>query len=106
MEERAQPPRREPGEVGWWDAPAGAVLWGVYGPTCFPTVFACKLRDYSGGERAIWGFSVYEGQPGFRTLGVSEAWAEEHALRLFTSRVIAFNYIAGLFKAALSPEKV
>lgn len=91
---------REPGEVGWWDAPAGAVLWGVYGPACFPTVFACKLRDYVEGGRAIWGFSVYEGKPGFRTLGVSVAWAEEHALRLFTSREAAFEHITKLFSSA------
>jgi hypothetical protein len=29
----------------WENAPTDTVLWGVYGPSCFPTVFACLITD-------------------------------------------------------------
>lgn len=85
------------GEVTWATAPIGETLWGVYGPDCFPTVFACRLRDYPGAGRAIWGFSVYRRQRGFRTLGTGKDWAEKNGLRLFLTRAGAFNHIASLF---------
>lgn len=86
-------------ELHWNTAPTGVTLWGVYGPECFPTVFACQLRDYFWHERAIWGFSNYEGEPGFRTLGVNKAWADQHELRLFATREAAFAHISSLFPA-------
>lgn len=87
------------GEIAWSAAPADVTLWGVYGSDCFPTVFACRLKDYDHNlpPRAIWGFSIYEGKPGFRTLGVGREWADEHRLRLFSTREDAFAYIADLF---------
>lgn len=85
------------GEVTWATAPIGETLWGVYGPDCFPTVFACRLKDYPGAGRAIWGFSVYRRQRGFRTLGTGKDWAEKNGLRLFLTRAAAFSHIASLF---------
>lgn len=81
-------------------APVGVQLWGVYGPECFPTVFACKMLDYPSGMRAIWGFSIYRRQPGYRTLGQNKEWAEKNGLRLFASQQEAFAHIAGYFPAA------
>lgn len=99
-EAEAEAGGRDTGEqVSWEQAPTGVELWGVYGPDCFPTVFACRLRDYGCAlpPRVIWGFSVHEGEPGFRTLGVGREWAEEHRLRLFTTRGAAFAHIARYF---------
>ncbi len=48
------------------------VLWCIYGPERFPTLFCCKILDdihWHSPVPAIWGYSVYEGRPGFRTLG-------------------------------------
>lgn len=84
-------------EVSWHDAPADATLWGVYGPECFPTFFACRLSDHPSHGRLIWGFSVHEGDVGFRTLGRGCDWAEEHHLRLFLTRSAAFAHIASKF---------
>lgn len=86
--------------INWDDAPLDTALWGVYGPDCFPTVFACKLHHASGYGRAIWGFSVYRRKPGFRTLGEGREWADRHKLRLFASREAAFAHIASLFGKA------
>lgn len=85
------------GWVSWEAAPLDTTIWGVYGPDCFPTVFACKINNHPQCGRTIWGFSVYEGEPGFRTLGQSSAWAEEHDLCLFLTKEAAFDHVAGLF---------
>ena len=60
----------DPFEKEYRDIP----LWCVYGPSCFPTIFCCKIVDYTMKDssmpiQAIWGFSIYGGIPGFRTLG-------------------------------------
>lgn len=86
-------------ELSWDTAPTGETLWGVFGAECFPTVFACRLRDYFWHGRAIWGFSNHEGVPGFRTLGVDKAWAVKNGLRLFATREDAFAHISSLFPA-------
>lgn len=86
-------------------APLDVPLWGVYGPDCFPTVFACKVKFYPDGymgsslkaHRAVWGWSVYRRKGAYRTLGSGQEWADKHDLWLFTSRQDAFDYIASLF---------
>jgi hypothetical protein len=95
-------PIEDDGALTWETAPAGVDLWGVYGPDCFPTVFACQMHNYEAGRRAVWGYSVYKGEPGFRTLGVGASWATQHDLRLFRTRDEAFDYIAALFPPASS----
>ncbi len=91
----AESPDAEPsGSVSWRRAPADVTLWGVYGAACFPTVFACQLNDHPESGRVIWGYSVYEGEPGFRTLGRCRDWADEHDLRLFLTRGDAFAHVA------------
>jgi len=45
------------------------VLWCIYGPDCFPTIFCCKILNHPSCGPTVWGYSVYEGEPGFRTLG-------------------------------------
>lgn len=44
-------------------------LWCVTGPTCSPNVFCCTLKDHGEWSLCIWGYSVWGGEPGFRTLG-------------------------------------
>ena len=60
-------------------------LWCVYGPDCFPTMFCFKLRSWTSDNIDfqhlngiyIWGYSIYRGEPGFRTLGLNfENWKE------------------------------
>lgn len=63
----------------------GRVLWAVYGPTCEPSIICCKLFAYDHNHKklpasmapvssdghyvAVWGYSVWNGVPAFRTLG-------------------------------------
>jgi hypothetical protein len=60
-------------------------IWCVYGPDCFPTLFCCKIlkfRQKHITELVIWGYSIYEGKPGFRTLGATlNNWIEENKNR-------------------------
>jgi len=61
-------------------------LWVVYGTEGFPEMLCCKLRAYTsthdllpagtaGPEVCVWGYSVWRGKPGFRTLGQTiEGW--------------------------------
>ena len=52
------------------------ILWCIYGPDCFPTMFCCKIIAHPTCGPTVWGYSVYEGEPGFRTLGQGLAkWA-------------------------------
>lgn len=90
-------------ELEWDTAPLGEVLWGVYGPDSFPSVFACKILEHPGQGRVLWGFSIYRRSPGFRTLGVSSLWAEQHGLHLFRTQAGAFAFIASLFAKAVQP---
>lgn len=51
-------------------------LWVIYGPDCFPSILACKLKQKAE-HVVIWGYSIYRRSPGFRTLGLQvEAWVE------------------------------
>lgn len=43
-------------------------LWLVYGVECNPQIVCCRLKGDLG-KTYIWGFSVYEGVAGFRTMG-------------------------------------
>jgi len=54
-------------------------LWCVYGSKCAPQFMCCRLKqDPFDGRVTIWGFSVYNGVPGFRTLGRDlQGWASE-----------------------------
>jgi len=90
----------EAAQVEWETAPLGVVLWGVYGPDCFPTIFPCKLRNYPVHGRAIWGFSIYRRKPSFRTLGTGKDWADKNGLRLFRSKTAAFAEVSRLFAKA------
>lgn len=67
----------------------GKPLWVVYGSSAFPEIICAKLRAYAqnhtllplgarGHHVCIWGYSVWKGEPGFRTLGVDVAvWAKQ-----------------------------
>lgn len=65
----------------------GKPIWVIYGPSRFwPQILCCKLNAYSsthallpagrrGATVCIWGYSLWRGKPGFRTLGVDvEEW--------------------------------
>lgn len=58
----------------------GKPLWVLHGHECAPGIVCAKLRAYAedhsllpigekGPRVALWGYSVYQGVPGFRTLG-------------------------------------
>ena len=47
-------------------------LWLVYGVECQPQIVCCKIMmcgEPDDLQPTIWGFRVYEGVPGFRTIG-------------------------------------
>jgi hypothetical protein len=49
-------------------------LWLVYGVECQPQIVCCKIMmcgEPDDLKPTIWGFSVYKGVPGFRTMGHS-----------------------------------
>jgi hypothetical protein len=53
-------------------------LWCVHGFDCFPEIFCCMIRPHAEYGPIIWGYSVYEGEPGFRTLGMNvNTWMQE-----------------------------
>ena len=58
----------------------GKILYCVYGVDCFPTIFSCKIHYINtfGYGNIIWGYSVYKGEAGFRTLGREvDSWINE-----------------------------
>jgi hypothetical protein len=57
----------EPLDKKYWDIP----IWCVCGPSSFPVLLCCKIRkDRTNPDIAvIWGYSIWGGIPGFRTLG-------------------------------------
>jgi hypothetical protein len=71
----------------------GKPLWVVYGLTCFPSLLCAKLLAYgadyqprpvgvAGAHVCLWGYSVYRGEPGFRTRGVRvEEWAKRSTMK-------------------------
>lgn len=73
------------------------ILWCVYGPDCFPTMFCCVIKTASRNP-AIWGYSEYRRSPGFRTLGreITEGWIEEHDAKFFETQNDAFDYLREL----------
>lgn len=73
------------------------VLWCVYGPECFPTMFSCVIKTASH-IPAIWGYSVYKRSPGFRTLGreITGGWIEENRAKFFSEQDDALDYLREL----------
>lgn len=83
-------------------------LWCVTGPTCQPSVFCCALRHH--GPQwglCIWGYSVWAGEPGFRTLGQRlDEWAAkeqerwDYAPRFYATQQAALTEVVRL----ITPE--
>ena len=85
----------------------GKPLWAVYGYDFTPSLMCCKLLAYTadhhllpvganGATVVIWGYSVYRGKPGFRTLGQDvEKWciarSDEPRPRFFESQDLALE---------------
>jgi len=88
------------GEVDWDDAPLNTPIWCVYGAECFPTVFACQIKDHPQVGRVIWGFSIYRRASGYRTLGTGREWAVKNDAHLFLTQADAFAHISNLFQQA------
>jgi len=83
------------------DLPLNTPLFCVYGPKCFPSIFSCIIRNYK--TTNIWGYSVYQRKPGFRTLGLSlEIFlaARENPV-FFANKEDAFEYLSKL----ITPRK-
>lgn len=73
-------------------------LWCVYGPSCFPTLFCCKIKlqdiDISEFDYCIWGYSVYKRKPGFRTLGRAvKPWAKQNDAKFFLDQEDALAFL-------------
>ncbi len=86
-------------------------IWCVYGPDCDPTIICCILKDYEKndlmpGHSAIWGYSVYENVPGFRTKGqelISWLTCEfTHTAHFFSTKEEALAHIDVLISPAFS----
>jgi hypothetical protein len=73
------------------------VIWCVYGPYGFPTMFCCVIKTASH-IPAIWGYSEYRRSPGFRTLGreITGGWIEEHDAKFFNTQADALAYMGEL----------
>jgi hypothetical protein len=70
-------------------------LWCVYGPECFPTMFCCSINLHPTCGLTIWGYSVYQGEPGFRTLGRKlDKWAEDAEAVFFAEQAHALEHMA------------
>ena len=84
----------------------GTPLWVVYGHDCFPSLLCCRIKQtaISRGqpEPIIWGYSVYEGEPGFRTLGQRlSVWMRGNpGARFYRVQKDALAYIAYLTRPA------
>ncbi|KAK0351725.1 hypothetical protein LTR94_023821 [Friedmanniomyces endolithicus] len=87
------------GEVDWDDAPLNTRLWCVYGADCFPTVFACQIKDHPQVGRVVWGFSIHRRAAGYRTLGTGREWALKNNARFFLTPDAASLHLFKLFQA-------
>jgi hypothetical protein len=90
----------------------GKPLWLVHGERCFPSLLCAKLVAYTQEHRMlpagtpgprvrIWGYSVWKGEPGFRTLGVDvNDWAKKsgRAPKFFDSQTEALEELRKLTK--------
>jgi hypothetical protein len=88
----------DPFDAGHQDQP----IYCVYGPECFPTVFCCTIIIREP-RPAIWGYSVYEGEPSFRTLGRDlHLWikerteADETAPKFLKNQDDAFSFLRAI----------
>jgi hypothetical protein len=79
-------------------------LWCVYGPDCFPHIICCKINSVTG-SAAIWGYSVWKGTPGFRTLGIDlDSWNERYDnIKYFNDKSLALKFIDKLVTPKISP---
>ena len=73
-------------------------LWAVYGPECFPSIVCCRVKICNWDRKAtIWGYSIYEGVPGFRTLGKNlEDWGAENDALFFNDHSAAISHLKKL----------
>lgn len=78
-------------------------LWCVTGPLCAPSVFCCMIKTYKEYGPAIWGYSVFKGQPGFRTIGqdlrawkTAEAECWDNHPRFYATQKAALRRVAEL----------
>ena len=68
-------------------------IWCVYGDENWLQFIVCRKRDYLNQASALWGYSVYRRQPGFRTLGVGADWCIKNKCRFFASQEDALAYL-------------
>lgn len=66
-------------------------LWCIYGPDCFPTLFCCKILNHPEFGLTIWGYSVYRGEPGFRTLGRNLSGWMRDMLNMYSTKVTFYE---------------
>lgn len=74
-------------------------LWCVHGHEAHPAIHCLKLKmspSSANFKLTVWGYSVYKGEPGFRTLGKSiEVFsAEKKLLLFFVNKQDALDYLS------------
>lgn len=73
----------DPSDANYHNIP----LWCVHGHEAHPSIHCLKLKmspAVTNFQLTVWGYSVYKGEPGFRTLGKSlTAFSEGKKLLLF-----------------------
>lgn len=83
-------------------APSNVPIWCVYGDDNWLKFGVFRKRDYPGRNSALWGYSVYRRQPGFRTLGVGPDWCIENKCRFFANQDDGLAYLRQATEPALS----
>jgi len=92
----------------------GKPLWVVFGHDHQPTIMSCVLRAYTAthkllplgqsGDVVIWGYSVWRGRAGYRTLGLRlSEWAKRFSLEpvFFASHDEAIEHVRQLTRVSV-----
>jgi hypothetical protein len=74
----------------------GIALWCIFGSNGWPCMICCKIIE-QGGKCYVWGYSVWQGEPGFRTLGVEVTrWAKDNGAFFYDNQTGALQVICKL----------
>lgn len=78
--------------------PLETPLYCVYGSSLYtPQIFMCKISAREDNNQYIWGYSKWEGEWGFRTMGVKLSSMSKHKIvSFFDTKEYAIEYISKL----------
>jgi hypothetical protein len=80
-------------EIG--DSYLNVPLYCIFGTKYSPQIMLCKISNNGGPYTCIWGYSKWEGEWGFRTLGIElKTWLNKNKMvEFFDSKEFAFDYL-------------